>query len=71
MKTSPFLDEIRAEAKVEDILDTLRLRFRIDPPAEVRSRLQQERDLSRISRWFGAAVTLGTWEEFLAEFQRN
>ncbi len=75
VKTSPFLDEIRAEeraeAKAEDILQLLRLRFRIEPPADVRTRVQQERDLPRLTRWFNASATLGTWEEFLAEFQRS
>jgi hypothetical protein len=69
--TSPFLDEIRAESRTEDILQTLQLRFKVNPSSEVVSRLRQTRDLARLSKWFQASVTANSYEEFLAMFGQD
>ncbi len=78
MKTSPFLEEVRAEGRTQGrteglaqgILRSFRLRFRIDPPAEIRARVEAERNLDRINRWFDAAVTANSLKHFAA-FNKN
>ena len=79
MKTSPFLDEIRAEGRVEgraasraeDILRLLQIRFKVTPVAEVVGRLRQMHDLDRLSHWFETAATVNNYDDFLAEFARE
>jgi hypothetical protein len=71
MKTSPFLDEVRAESRAEDILRLLRLRLKIDPPADLRARVEEERNLDRLKRWMDAAATANSLDEFLAAFHQD
>jgi hypothetical protein len=79
MKSSPFLDEVRAEgrtqgraeARAEDILRFVRLRFRTEPTAEIRARIQSEHNLDRLNRWVDAAAAANSLEEFLVAFRQD
>ena len=75
VKTSPFLDEIRAEGRhtegraegrAEDILQVLELRFQ-EIPEEISAGIRQIHDVSRLSRWLKAAVVSKSLEQFMAE----
>lgn len=61
--------EARGEqrARREDIRRTLRLRFGPALTTEIQQKIQQQSDLAVLDRWFDAAVTAATIEEFGAQ----
>jgi predicted transposase YdaD len=78
---SPFLESIRAEGRKEGIkegikegraedraealVQLLQAKFPGQTPAEVLRRVEQSRDLDLLRRWFAAALTAATLDEFL------
>ncbi len=83
MKTSPFLDEIRAEGRTEGrvegqaegrtegriwaILRVLTIRFDFTPPPELGMRIRARLDSDDLIHLLDAAVSAETVESFLAE----
>ena len=56
--------EWKAEEKAEALLRLLKLRFRDPLPAEVVDRITAAAGLKSLNRWFDAAATAATLEEF-------
>jgi hypothetical protein len=70
-RTSPYVDEVRAEVTVrvrrESLLLALEGRFPDSLPLDVANRVNAETDLEVLRRWLLLAATVATPEAFLAE----
>jgi hypothetical protein len=56
--------EWQAEARAEDIIKVLRLRFGPDIPAELEQRIRGTVNLEKLDRWLEAAVKARTLNKF-------
>lgn len=57
--------EGKAEAKIEDILDILEDKCQL--PADLRSRIEDEKNLQTLTRWLKLAAKADSLEEFLSQ----
>jgi hypothetical protein len=56
--------EGRAEGKAEALLRLLELKFHTPVPVELATAIKSTTDLDQLSRWFDAAVTIGSLDAF-------
>ena len=54
------------EARRADLLRALQMRFQSAPPTDLIAAVRAADDLSRLARWFDAAVTAPTFDVFRA-----
>jgi hypothetical protein len=66
MLRSKVMDEVRAEARREDVLKALELRFQIQVPADLAAAVNTLPNLEEASRWFEASQTARSLEDFRA-----
>jgi len=64
VKRSEQVMEWQAEAKADDVIKILRLRFRTELPMEVEQRVRASTDLEQLDRWLQAAVQARTLNKF-------
>jgi hypothetical protein len=64
MKRSASVMEWQAEARVEDILEVLQLRFGTELPADLVQRIRATTDLAQLKSWLAAAVKARSLNKF-------
>jgi hypothetical protein len=70
VRRSQVMDRARADARREDVLQALELRFHAPVPEDLAEAIQALADLDELTRWFRASLTASSLEEFRAAVRR-